>query len=361
MRQAHAFLQSLIDTVPDGVRVIDEDYQVVMVNRIYCEQMRTEPADVLGTPCYQAQGREEPCPPSLITCPFHATPPEGGLLKYMHRHVPSKESELYVEITAATLYAHFEGRPQKLIVEAIRDIAQQVKYSQEQRLSELGQLATGVAHEIYNPLASVRLGLQSILKRLNKAEPDLHDVYPYLKTVDGEMDKCITVTKRLLNLGHPPSQRPQLVNFNEIVPEVLSLLRFEALKNNVTVKSNFSEHDLRVLTTDSEMRMLVLNLAQNAFHAMPNGGYLTVSGRLEDGMVLIDVMDDGIGIRPNDIARIYDPFFSRRADGVDGTGLGLTISQAIVKRYKGELRVKSSVGEGTVFTVALPAADRALN
>lgn len=357
LQESEDFLQSLIDKLPDGLRVIDEDYTVVMANDAYCRQLAADHKSVVGRPCYAAHGRDEPCPPTLITCPFHAMPDDNGPLKCIHRHVRSDGSEFHVEIMAARLETSRDGKRRSLIVEEIRDLEQRVRFSHEQRLAELGQLATGVAHEIHNPLASVRLGLHSFLKRIHEDDDDMAGARRYLKAVDGEVDKCIEVTQRLLSLSVPPSPHIQLVSFTKIVPEVVSLLIHEARKSKIELDVDLGPEDLRVLATDSELRMLTLNLIQNAFHAMPGGGRLTILGRIEGDAVKIEFADTGVGILPEDMERVYQPFFSKRADQIEGTGLGLTISKAIIERYNGTLEFRSTPGEGTTFIVTMPLAD----
>lgn len=355
VKQKEAFLKGLIDTVPDGVRVIDESYTVVMANAAYARQVQRPEADVVNVPCYAVHGRSEPCPPTLVTCPFHVLENDGETAKYIHRHERAGGSPLHVETTAASLTLHAEGQPRRLIIEAIRDLEQQVKYSQEQRMSEIGQLAAGVAHEIYNPLSSVKLGLTALLRE-SKAEAQQADVASYLTLVDNEVDKCIRVTKRLLDLSQAPSQSLQLVSFSAIIPDVVSLLRYEAEQSGVLLKLDLGHEDLRVLATDSELRMLVLNLVQNAFHAMPRGGTLTIEGRREGESVRLMFADTGIGISAEALPHIFDPFYSKRADGVQGTGLGLTICKAIVTRYHGTIEARSELGQGAVFTLTFPFA-----
>jgi len=357
VNEKEAFLKALIDTVPDGVRVLDEDRKVVMANSAYARQSLASLETLIGVPCYAIHGRDEPCPPTLITCPYHAIHADGEPIKYIHRHVRSDGTELHVETTAARLTIEREGKPRVLIIEAIRDLEQQVKYSQEQRLSEIGQLAAGIAHEIYNPLASIRLGLHAVLRRGRTAAQLDTETSEYLGMVDGEVEKCIRVTKRLLDLSQAPSQNLQLVSLSTIAPEVVSLLRYEAEHGNVKLELDMGEVDLRVLATDSELRMLVLNLVQNAFHAMPEGGTLRVVGRVDEDRVVMRVSDTGVGIEPDVVPMIFDPFFSRRADGIHGTGLGLTICKAITARYQGRIDVESRLGQGTTFTVSFPPAD----
>jgi signal transduction histidine kinase len=110
----------------------------------------------------------------------------------------------------------------------------------------------------------------------------------------------------------------------------------------------------RVLASESDLRMTVLNLIQNAFHAMPQGGRLTLITKRLEGRINIVVSDTGAGIAPQDLAQIFHPFFSRRADGKHGTGLGLSISRANVERDGGNISVNSELGKGSTFTVSYP-------
>ncbi len=359
IKAKEAFLKALMDTLPDGLRVIDQNYTVIMANNAYAAQLQEDPAFMTGVPCYAARGETAPCPPTLVTCPFAAIESEGRPVKYIDRHRRKDGKEALFEVTAARLTLNGGGEARTLVIEAFRDLTEQVRYSQEQRLAEIGQLATGVAHEIYNPLASVRLGLQFIMKRHPDGASLDPDTYSYLRVVDGAVDKCIEITKRLLNLSQLPSQSTQLVSLSSIVPEVVSLLRYEAEQIGVDITLDLGPGDLRVLATDSDMRMLVLNLAQNAFHAMPAGGRFTLRGSIENGKIVIEAEDTGGGINPAVLPRIFDPFFSKRADGIEGTGLGLTICKAIVTRYGGTIKAASEAGHGATFTVNLPFAGEA--
>ena len=202
----------------------------------------------------------------------------------------------------------------------------------------------------------VKLGLTTLLRRSGTQTGADDDMSSYLSLVDSEVDKCIRVTKRLLDLSHVPSQSLQLVSFTDIVPDVVSLLRYEAEQSDVELDMDLGNDDLRVIATDAELRMLVLNLVQNAFHAMPQGGTLTIVGRREHNTVRLSFTDNGIGITADAMAHIFEPFFSKRADGVQGTGLGLTICKAIATRYQGNIVAKSDAGKGAAFTITFPYA-----
>ncbi|MFV0297540.1 MAG: ATP-binding protein [Hyphomicrobiaceae bacterium] len=359
LESQQAFVKALLDTVPDAVRVIDEDYRLVLTNQAYARQMGNCSGCFSGSPCYASHGRDRPFPATLVTCPFEAADVDGDPIRYIHTHRRGDGAEVHVETVATRVSIERDGRRRVLVVEAMRDLEQQVKYSQEQRLSEIGQLAAGVAHEIYNPLASVRLGLQALRNSIATSASSGQEVADYVALVDGEVQKSIEVAKRLLNLGQLPSSDLQLVSVAAVIPEVLSLLHYEAEQRKVEMVTDLGDSDLRVLATDAELRMLILNLSQNAFHAMKEGGRLTVSGHEGCGWVTIRFTDTGRGIAPDDLQKIFDPFYSKRADGVAGTGLGLTICKAITGRYGGRIEVESEPGFGSTFIVSLPSADGA--
>ena len=350
-----AFLQALVDAIPDGIRIIGTDYRVLLTNKAYRDQLGLGDADGVGDSCHRiAHQSERPCPSTLITCPVHEIERHGKPLKALHRHHDLNGGISDVEIYAAPMRATLEGRQQTLVVESIRDLSKQIQYSHEHKLSELGKLATGVAHEIHNPLASVRLALDSLRHSVTDADPE---VVEYLELVDDEIDKCVTFTERLLRLGTSPPDEPELVEISRVVEDTLSLVRWEADQQQVKLTTAL-EPGLRVLASDGELRMVALNLIQNAFHAMPDGGELEVSSRSRDSFAVISVRDTGIGIEQKQLASIFDPFYSRRADGAKGTGLGLSIVRTIVENYGGRVEVESEPGNGSVFSIVLPDAEK---
>ena len=350
------YLQVIIDAMPDGVRVIDADYKVVNANAAFLDQSGRAMAEIVGQPCYaSSHSRTEPCPATLVTCPLVELSGRSKPTVFRHRHIDAHGKEIPVEVSAATLALDSgDGCAKRLIVEVIRDLSTDLKLSQEQRLSELGLLAAGVAHEIHNPLASIQFGLASLKRSLSSVVDDGSS--ERIRLIEGEISRCIDVTSRLLKLSQGPGERRELVVLNDIVRDVLSLLNAEALNRGCEFEIDMAP-ELRVVASDSEMRMLVLNLAQNALHAMPQGGTLTVSGRRGEDDIVLTFADTGVGIAAENLVRIFDPFWSRRADGVQGTGLGLSICREIVKGSAGQIRVESKKGEGARFFVRLPSAD----
>lgn len=355
VREREDTLQATLDAVSDGIRVIDHDYTVVRANRAYLAQTGLSRTEVVGQPCWASSHRRgEPCIPTLVTCPVAELRTAGARLKFNDLHRSGADEEIHVEVAASAMVLPTGEGMRLYVVEAIRDLEEAAKISHEQKLSEIGQLATGVAHEIRNPLASIRLGLQAAARGI--AAGDAEDAVGSLRIVDQEIERCIDISGSLLKLSTPSNGVPDLVSLTDVVHEVLSLLGFEAEAREITVAIDM-EPALRVIAPDSEMRMVAINLAQNAFHAMPNGGTLSIVGRREDRDVVVTIADQGVGIRPEDLDRIFLPFWSRRADGVHGTGLGLSICRAIVKRAGGTITVASTPGQGSRFTVRIPDAD----
>ncbi len=165
------------------------------------------------------------------------------------------------------------------------------------------------------------------------------------------------MTERLLKLSVPATIHPELVCLERVADDNLRLLQWEAETTGVEIHRDFPPGSFRVLASDSELRMATLNLCQNALHAMPKGGTLSVSLGREAGKVLLHFEDTGIGIPPSNLQRIFEPFFSRRADGVRGTGLGLAITKDIVNRHGGTIAISSVLGQGTRVSLGFPDAD----
>lgn len=359
------FLQSLIDAVPDGVRVIDPYYQIVVANRAYAEQSGfAAPADLRQQYCYRVTyQRETPCPASLRTCPLVSLDTEQTTLKFMENMQRADGSVLSTEVYAARLplVAGSVAEENFLVVESVRDLQKAVQYSHEQKLASLGELAAGVAHEIHNPLASVRIALQASDQILSHAHngADIHELKDYLHLVDERMEQCLDVTRRLMKLGTLASNYPELVEVNTVIKETLSLLRFEREQRAISQRLELAPGNPRILAADNDVRMIILNLVQNAFHAMSGSpeAELTVCTLQHDGKVEIRVADTGVGIADDVLPRIFDPFFSRRQDQ-QGSGLGLTITSTLVRQHKGTIQVLEHRPGKTVFVLQFPDVDR---
>jgi len=271
------------------------------------------------------------------------------------KHITAGGKNLFVEVSSARVDMVIDGKVQPCVVESIRNLDEQAKISQQQRLSEIGLLAAGVAHEIYNPLSSIDLGLTALQSDLqaNEAEKTLE----YFQTIRTEIQNCIKITNSLLLLSAPTGSSQNLIALEDVVPEVLSLLRYEAEQTGVTISHDIPERS-RIIGSDSDIRMLVINLAMNAIHAMPDGGEFRISARHQAGEIVLEVADQGVGIAARDLGNIFMPFWSRRADTSMGRGLGLSIVKGILDRNHATIEVESTLHKGSLFSVRFADADR---
>lgn len=350
------FVQELIEALPDGVRVIDPNFRIVLANQAYYRIHGHQEGAVIGTLCHaSSHARQEPCIPTLNTCPLMALKPGQPPIRFHASHRTQEGSDVSVEVHAACATMNSPGGTKSYIVEIIRDLDAAVQISHEQRLSELGQLATGVAHEIRNPLSSISILLHTLQARTSESETV--ETREAVHLIGQEIDRCLSITESLLKLGSPPAVEPELIDLGELVSDMLRLLQFQAEQSQLRLVAEVPR-GMRVVAADNDMRIVMINLIQNAFHAMPHGGTLTITAiRSSEGLIVMRFADTGIGIPAGDLRSIFLPFWSRRADGVNGTGLGLSICRSIIRAAGGDIQVASVQGSGTVFSVELPDAD----
>jgi PAS domain S-box-containing protein len=352
-----AFLQQLVDASPDPMLVIGADHRIRLVNHSFCQMLGRPREQVLGQPCHRAsRGLAEPCPVTMVACPLAECPGRQAPVRTVMALAHADGHPVEVEIHAAPLQGQ-QGEP--LVLEVIRPLGEQLRFSQEQRLSAIGLLANGVAHEIHNPLASIRLALQSCLRGLRDNTIEQAELMDYLRLVDEQIDRCVHTTQRLMRLSQPSAELAQPVAVRAAVDDVLALLVEEIRRAGVRCVVDIQPPQARVLADESELRQVLVNLVQNAVHAMPQGGQLQVCCRPRATQLALSVTDTGLGIPAERLPLIFLPFFSRRADGQRGTGLGLAICKTLVEQRGGRLSVQSAPGQGSRFEVLLPDADAA--
>lgn len=347
------FLQDLVNAVPDPLLVIGPDWQIRIANTAYARLIGHDPLTPVRGCCYRVgRGLNDPCPSTMLSCPVLQARENQTLRTVMAlRHRDG--SDLPVEIDAAQL--RFNG--ELLTVEILRPLDEAIRYSQEQRLSTIGLLANGVAHEIHNPLASIRLALQASLRGLAQGDMDKAELIHYLQLVDSQIDRCVATTQRLMQMSHPPGDTLVPVQLAVAIDDTVTLLGEEARMRQIEIRFVHPAQPIWVQGDDAELRQVFVNLLHNAMHAMTPGGLVNIQLDTSNAsVVLIRISDTGVGIPAENISRIFLPFFSRRADGQAGMGLGLAVCKSIIDRFGGSIAVASELGKKTVFTISLPLA-----
>jgi signal transduction histidine kinase len=223
-----------------------------------------------------------------------------------------------------------------------------------EHLSRVGQLATGIAHEIRNPLNYISLAVDHLKNDISGICPDGNaDFIGLLDKIKEEVRRVNFMVLNFMSYGRPLKLRPVSISYDELLGKVLPLLDETLHEQRIEIKKDAAP-DLPLLHVDQElMRNCMVNLITNASQAMPHGGTITLGAGFDAGSdrILLTFTDQGVGIKPEDITRISQPYFTTKEAGI---GLGLAITERIVKEHGGEIRVESVVGEGTVFTLALP-------
>ncbi|MCG6893433.1 MAG: two-component sensor histidine kinase [Desulfobacteraceae bacterium] len=224
------------------------------------------------------------------------------------------------------------------------------------KMASIGRLSAGVAHEINNPLAIIneKAGLIQdlfIIRKEYASDPKLMDL---IDSILRSVERCAGITRRLLNFARNAEVKTTPLNIEEVIREVLGFMGKEAEYRSIEVRIE-TENGLPPVESDrGKLQEIFLNLITNAFSALDDGGKLVIEiGRNNEDQLAVAVKDNGCGIPPQELDRIFEPFYSTRT-AKGGTGLGLAITYELTQELGGQLRVESRVGEGCTFTVLLP-------
>ncbi len=217
-----------------------------------------------------------------------------------------------------------------------------------EKLAALGQLAAGIAHEIRNPLTSINILIHSLRDKPSDEERHQED----LRVIEEEIHRINEIVDQFLRFAKPAPPLLQEADVLSLFEETLQLLKPQIEKQRISVQKEFPSLPPTVLDRE-QMKQVILNLLLNALQAMPGGGRLRLSGQvLEDNRwIQLSIQDTGVGIPPEDMNKLFDPFFSTKEGGV---GLGLSIAHRIIDQHRGKIQMESTPGQGTLFTLWLP-------
>ncbi|MBU9713162.1 PAS domain S-box protein [Evansella tamaricis] len=251
-------------------------------------------------------------------------------------------------ISEFTLTPMISGENVVGCVLTFRDITEK-KNSEEliyhsEKLSAVGQLAAGIAHEIRNPLTSLKGFLQLI--QFNKGGKD-----EYFEIMNSEFNRIEQILNELLILSKPQTMEKEVTSLVQLLDHTVTLLNTQAIIKNIKIRKEFQINDAEIECAEHQIKQVFVNLIKNAIEATPNGGKITVSITKRDGNAVVIVKDNGCGIPKGKLKRIGEPFFTTKDKG---TGLGLMVSYQIIEDHGGKVHVDSEEGVGTTFTVHLP-------
>lgn len=359
LQTAQEHLHHLINSIDDGIVVVDSDLNVVMANDAYLEILGQSQEDIVGSSCSDFCHRTiHPCREPNADCLASKTFETSRLHKTIVTIPDNEGGERTLEVFSSPIKAQ-DGSVNQ-VVEVVRDITERRRLEatllQSEHLASMGMLAAGVAHEINNPLASIATAIEGLRRRFAErtdSDVDSAEVSEYHELIRKEVNRCKRITDKLLLLARPEPSEMRQVDLRASVEETVSLVALEADRRGVALELSWDEDVPAVRADEGQLRQVVLNLLMNSIQATGRGGSVKVRGYKTDGRVALSVSDTGTGISPAEVKHIFEPFYTKKPLG-QGTGLGLFISKNIVMDHGGEIIVESQPGEGTTMTVILP-------
>jgi two-component system nitrogen regulation sensor histidine kinase GlnL len=350
------FLATVIDSVGDGVIVVGTDGTITLYNPAAEEITGFSRRQALGSAFEKLFSLETP----LLEMVAKTT--RTGITISDHENVVVRSTGRITPV-AVTCYPLMLSSGENIgAILTLKDITYirelEAAVRQADRLSTLGTLAAGLAHEVKNPLGGIK-GAAQLLERELTAESELRE---YTRVMIRETERIDRIIRELLDLASPRGLKLSLINLHKVLGDILLLQRQAVGSRDITFIKHFDPSIPDIMADDEMVTRLLLNLIRNAIDAMGESGRLTVTSRVlsdyrmaqndrRSRMVAIEVSDDGPGIPPEDLENIWTPFFSTKSGG---TGLGLTICHKIVAEHRGMIKVESDQGHGTKFTILLP-------
>ena len=251
----------------------------------------------------------------------------------------------------------------------LRDITERKKGEKalwrSQRLASIGRLAAEIAHEMNNPLTSV-LTFCKLANTILQQEPfptkRLAELRDYISYLNSETERCANISRNLLDFSRQSEIEIRENDIHEILEKTLTILRHRAGLDEIEIQTDYAS-ELPLSSCDfKQLQQAFVNILWNAIEAMPEGGTLTVATRFdqEKDRIEIRINDTGAGIPEEDVEKIFEPFYTTKAEG-KGVGLGLSVAYGIIRQHQGEIHLHSEVGEGTQVTIHLPPGPRALS
>ncbi len=227
---------------------------------------------------------------------------------------------------------------------------------QSRRLASIGVLVAGVAHELNNPLNNIAIIAQTYNEVYDKLDKEQH--IDFMAQVEEQVERLQKIIKNLLEFSKPKEPKLAEKDLNEVFMHSLELVQNVMTVANVQTRLQLADSLPNIYIDEHQFQQVLVNMMINATQAMSSGGELTVKTSFikDKDAVEISISDTGNGIAPEFLDHIFDPFFSTKEDS--GTGLGLWVSYGIVKKHKGRIKVKSTVGQGTTFTIIMPTSKK---
>lgn len=358
LKEANDFLNNIIRSSPNAIMATDMKGDILLWNMAAEEILGYKADEVIGK---MNISKIYPEGTAKEVMKMMRSPEYGGvgrLRSYPMVHIRRDGEIIEGNLSAAIIYDDrgreiasvgiFVDLKERLDMERkLRDT--QEKLLQSEKLAAMGKLTSQIAHELNNPL----YGIMNTLELLKTEIPPQSKRRKILDMSLSETERLTDLLRKMLSFSKPEEEERQPTDVNTTLEEILLLVRKQLMENTIHISLSLSEDIEDVYASRSQLRQVFLNLISNARDAMPDGGTLTIKTVQKGDTIHIEIADTGIGIREENINRIFDAFFTTK-DGVKDVGLGLSVCYGFIKEHGGDIRVSSRLGTGTTFTIILP-------
>ncbi|WP_339221483.1 ATP-binding protein [Paenibacillus sp. FSL H8-0332] len=343
-RAVKEHLESVINGTSDAIHTVDMEGRIISTNRAFEDLYGWGADDALVKPPYLVPAtvqQQESIRLQQLKDGVSLPPVETVRLK--------RDGSLVEVSVSSSVIRDEEGQPQS-VVHVSRDMTERNRIEEllrrSEKLTTVGQLAAGVAHEIRNPLTTLRGFLQ--LQQEKKVLVPLH-----IDLMLSELDRINMIVSEFLILAKPQAVHFQQRDLRHIVGDVISLLDSQAHLFGIEFATHFLGVPAMVHCEENQLKQVFINVIKNAIEAMPDGGTITLEHHQQDDSVVIVITDEGGGVPEEMLPKLGEPFFTNKESG---TGLGLMVSQRIIQAHKGSLEIRSEYGRGAQVIIKLPEA-----
>ncbi|MDD2804610.1 MAG: ATP-binding protein [Elusimicrobiales bacterium] len=348
---ARDYAANVVNSMADSIIVANPDGTIKMVNAAAEDLLGCKEGELAGKPAKIIFAEENELFKGVW---FEQLLKEGSFRDYDSAYRTKDGGKIPVSFSASVLRDRDGGLEGIVCIgHDMREILRlQERLAQSEKLSAVGQLAAGVAHEINNPIGVILGFAQGAVSRLKEDDPY---ALP-LRSIEREATRCKNLVRNLLLFSRQTAPRTELLDVDAVIGEALLLVRTQSKFKSVELVQELGSGG-RIQGDKTQVQQVVLTLCNNAIDAMPEGGRLTVRTRREEKpgepRIVLEVQDTGTGIKDSARNRLFEPFFTTKEPG-KGTGLGLALAHEIITKHCGTIEVVSTAGKGATFTVSLP-------
>ena len=358
LQEAHDFMNNIIQSSPNPIMAADMKGNILIWNRAAEETLGYKSEDTIGRMNITSVYPDGVAKEIMKMMRSHEYGGVGKLRSYPMVYVRRDGVIVDGDLSAAIIY-DAKGKAFASVgifvdLEERLEMERKLRHTQEQllqseKLAAMGRLTSQIAHELNNPL----YGIMNTLELMKTEIPPDSKRRKILEMALSETVRLTEMLRKMLSFSKPDEEEKQPTNINTILDEILLLHEKQLREHSIRISSSFEEDLGMVYASKNQLRQVFLNMISNARDAMPEGGTLAVTTKGQGDNVHIEISDTGIGIRKENLGKIFDTFFTTK-DNIKDVGLGLSVCYGFIKDHGGDIKVQSDWGSGTAFTIILP-------